>query len=46
MLLSNKDSCLRVEASGASRRKLTKALHRNGVSISRVDTIHELAPAV
>jgi len=45
MLLSNKDTCLRVEASGASRRKLAKALHRNGVSISTVDTDNELARA-
>jgi hypothetical protein len=44
MLLSNRDTCLRVEASGASRRKLTEALHKNSVSISPVDTIRELAP--
>jgi hypothetical protein len=46
MLLSNKDSCLRVEVSGASRRKLTKALHRTGVSINTVNTINELARTV
>jgi len=45
MLLSNKDTCLRVEASGASRRKLTKALHGHGMSIRTVETINEVAPA-